>query len=537
MNTQTRTRVPFDAKVAAVSALSRLAGGHGARPQRAHIQIIAEQHNVTESAVYRWWKDPLLHGREPDHGPLPDDSTGEEEPAAKGPFQVTLDDLTVYGQEQSMKGAWRRLKEAGVVKASYPTFARAMKAVDPGLLAAAKDGTKALAATRLYAQTIAPHAGHTYHVDHTDLDLWISPTHKHTRTFVRPTVTVVVDSYSGFIWAFPWYQPVNGDLVAAALAEVSIGSTVNGVQVGGIPEQVVLDNAGEHYSESVRHATARLGITFNPTNAYSSYQNGKAERAVQLLNNLMSNRAPGAIHAGTTWNNRERHLEPKRESTDPNTLLSARAFEQFLAEVVHEINTTIGMQRHRGLTRLEAWAADPTFRRLLPETDAWVGMLPTQKATYIASKNGLWYRDRWYVCARIEVGRKYVLRHLPTRRDFVEVFDEQGNRIGRAKDSSVLTSEELAALMAEREEIEAQARAIEQGIITHRRHEAALRNTAASPDEELEEPARLVDVLADPAQAKSKPRPKQSRVPVQEPAPAKPVAQWALAALEEGTSK
>src|SRR3546814_3725473 len=56
----------------------------------------------------------------------------------------------------------------------------------------------------------------------------------------------------------------------------------HGVEVGGQPEQVILDNAAAHFGPAMREGVERLGWILAPTAAYSSWQNGKAERAIGM---------------------------------------------------------------------------------------------------------------------------------------------------------------------------------------------------------------------------------------------------------------
>lgn len=307
---QRRSRFSVAEKREIVAQLQRL--GTGGRPLPEHIRAVAAQYGVTVRAVQMWLNDPAL-------------APSAVPPAvSSNRFEVTVDMLTVVGNEQNRRTAWEKLHAAGIVTVSYATC-RALAEADPALVAAAVDGYKGMVNTRPYLKTVAPHRCWAYHVDHTQLDLYVSPSHKHTKSLVRPWVTVIVDAATGFLCAFPWYQPVNGSMVAAALAQVCIEHECRCVAVGGMPEQVVLDNAGEHFTEQMAAAATRLGLVLAPTNARSSWQNGKAERAVRLLTDRFANRAPGAINAGTTRQGGSRFLVNERDKTSRDGPASANA--------------------------------------------------------------------------------------------------------------------------------------------------------------------------------------------------------------------
>ena len=453
-------------KYALVCQLRRL--GAGGRPLGSHVKTIANMYGVSDKTVYRWLKDPKF--------------TGDQPPAAAGRrrFEVGIEHLTVLADEQNALSAWQKMHEAGLLNCSYPTFARALaQRTDPALVAAALDGMKGLVNNRLYLSYVPPHRCHTYHLDHTELDLWVWPSHKH-RSPIRPQVTVVVDGHSALLHAVPWSGPVNGDMVAAALAESAVDRTYLGVQIGGQPEQIVIDNAAAHYGPAMRAAAARMGWIPAPTAAYSSWQNGKAERAIGLLNERLANRAPGATNAGTTRTGASRHAAADPDKINPDEVWTWRAFTQALQAVVDEINSSISVDRLGKQTRLQAWANDPTARRALSLAEARLVMLPSAKGMHRASKSGIQFENRHYVGAFIEVGRQYQIRYLPTQRDFIEVFDATGEHLGTAYEAQSMPKSARDDLMASRARQERDALAIEHGVQAHRRHQAAVDNANAA---------------------------------------------------------
>lgn len=471
----TRTRLSVSDKHAIVTRLRRLGGG-GA-PLGAHVRTVAAHHNVDVRTIYKWLKDPALAGDAP-------------EPKTRRRFEVTVEHLTVVAQEQNMFTAWEKMRAAGLVDCSYRTFARAVsERTDPTLVAAALDGFQGLVNKRLYLKWTPPHRCHTYHVDHTLMDLWVWPSHKH-RSPVRPHVTVIVDGATGLLHAVPWVADINGDMIAAALVDHAVEHDYYGVAVGGQPEQVILDNAAAHFGPAMRAAVERLGWIPAPTAAYSSWQNGKAERAIGLLNARLSNRAPGATNSGTTRTGAPRNVARLPKDIDPQDVWGWKAFKVALQAEVDDINTTIPVKRLGGLTRLEAYAADTTERRPLAASEARLAMLTSGATTYTATKNGINFDGIDYVGACLQYGRKYLIRYLPTQRDFIEVFDLHGEHVGTAYDPDRIPANRRGEFMAERARQERDAQAIEFGVRTHRRHLAAVENAGvgyedAAPDNRL----------------------------------------------------
>lgn len=459
-----RKRLSMADKHAIVQQLRRL--GVEGRPLAGHVASVARQHDVSAKSVYRWLKDPLFAGDEP-----------PQRRARTGRFDVELEHLTVVADDQNRAKAYRKMRKAGLVTCSYSAFTRAMRErTDPTLVAAALDGWPGLVNNRLYLTWAPPHRNHTFHLDHTKLDLWVWRSQRE-REPVRPFVTVVVDGYSGLIHAVPWLDDVDGDMVAAALADATVTRDYFGVTVGGLPEQVILDNAAQHFGPSMRQAVLNLNWVLAPTAAYSSWQNGKAERAIGLINQHLSNQAPGATNAGKTRRNVSRHFSGNVKDLKPGDIWTATAFKQALQEVVDEINTTFQMKRHGGLTRLQMYAADPTEQRLMDASAVRMAMLSTDHNTHKANKNGLQFDGKYYVGKALQYGRRYVVHYLPHNRSFIEVFDAAtGEYAGQCRRADSFSVEDRQEFLAARAEQEQQARAIEAGTQAYRRHKAAADN-------------------------------------------------------------
>lgn len=531
-------RLSHSDKHALVCRLRRLGGG--GKPLGPHVRLAAEQHGVSVKTVYKWLRDPSLAGDEP-------------KPKQRTRFEVTIEHLTVVANEQNLYTAWEKMQAADLIDCSYRTFARAIaERTDPTLVEAALKGYKGLVNARLYLKWTPPHRCHTYHVDHTKLDLWVWPSHKH-RSPVRPHVTVIVDGATGLVHAVAWVADINGDMIAAALADYAVEREYHGVLVGGQPEQVILDNAAAHFGPAMRAGVERLGWIIAPTAAYSSWQNGKAERAIGMLNKRLSNRAPGATNSGTTRTGAPRNVARLPADINPAEVWGWKAFQMALQAEVDDINTTIKMKRLGGLTRLEAWAADPTERRPIEAAESRLAMLTSGNKTYTATKNGINFQGVDYVDACLVYGRKYLIRYLPTQREFIEVFDLNNEHVGTAYDPDTIPKNRRDAFMAERARQERDAQAIEYGVRAHRRHLAAVDNANAGygddnptdDDEDAQSHAGVTEMgatsrldRAHGSNAAERPEPKrrakQPRVPVEATAketPASPTALSRLAAV------
>lgn len=451
----TRRRLSWSDKQAIVAQLRRL--GADGRPLPHHVKAVALKWGVSTRAVYQW-----INTVDP-HAPRPERKT-------KTPvFKPTTDHLVVLAQEQNMSLAHERLLASGLITCSYETFARAIRErTDPTLVAAALDGYPGLVNNRAYLSWTPPHRNHTWHLDHTIMDVWVWPSHKH-RMAIKPQVTVYVDGYSSLIHAVPWKTPINGDMVAAGLVEFGIEHDYFGVTVGGQPEQVVCDNAAQHFGPSMRAGVENLGWIMTPTAAYSSWQNGPAERALGLLNQRLANRLPGATKAGTVRNGSSRHVARLPKDIKPHEVLGWSVFTALLQDTVNEINTTILMKKHGRQTRLAAYAADPTEQRLLDPVAYRTALMTSGDMTYMWTKNGLNFDGHYYVGTGLKYGHRYLIRYLPTNRDFIEVFSLDNEWICQALRADRMPKAQVAAFLAERESVERDFEAIQAGVVAHRR--------------------------------------------------------------------
>jgi transposase InsO family protein len=476
-----RKRPTRSEREAAVVLLRRAAGPAG-QPLTVHVRDVADRLRVDTSSVWRWLRKP-----------------GDAEEKARKQFVVTLDHLAVVAQEQNAKDAHAVLVAAGLVECSYPTFARALRErTDPALVAAAYKGHKGFVNSRVYLRFVAPHRGHTLHFDHTKADVWVWPSHKHALP-VRPWITVVVDSATGYVLALiASAEPINAEQVAAVLAQAVTLREEHGSVVGGLPAVMVFDNAAEHHAAAIQQGAARLGIIPSPTEAYSPWQNGKAERVVGLVNQKLAAKCPAATaaQAGTGRTGAPRFVAADPAKIAVGDALTWRAFEVLLEALRVQINTQYQVQRLGGLTRSQAWAADET---VLAEVEAPVVAQSMLKATktYAVNGDGIHFASHTYVAPEMTRmrGQWVKVRHFPSNTDWIEVFGLDDEHLFRAFDTDRLSHGQKAAYNAARRTQDADNRALQAGVVAHRRHLAAALNDLAGQDTPGHTVADAVDAV------------------------------------------
>lgn len=458
-----RNRPSWEDKKAAVAGLLRLADDNGTVSYW-FVHACAQRFGVTTRAVQNWLGDRRLRDAD------------ANQPRREGSY--TLDDshLVVLAQEGNARGAYDRLRTAGEISCGYSTFARALQRANPAKVQGALKGGPGLVNNRVYLSNRAPHRNYAWHIDHTELDLRVLPNHRY-RKAIRPHVTAIVDNATGYTLALiPWHTNPGQESVAAALVAAAVPRIDNGVTVGGSPSQIVCDNAAEHFGSVVLECVERLGWYISPTGPYSSFQNGKAERTLGLVNQMFAKRMPGATNAGATRTGQPRHTTSDPAKVDPDQTLSWNAFTHLLESFRQKLNREVRSSSRGGQTRLEAWAADNTELRLIDAATLHASMLRTTKEFYTCSKSGLQFRNKHYVCTGLSCGARYEIRYLESIPEFVEVYDEFGNYVSRAYENLDVPADVQEAIVAERARQEKTVAAVEDGVQQYRRQYAAAAN-------------------------------------------------------------
>lgn len=201
-------------------------------------------------------------------------------------------------------------------------------------------------------------------IDHTKLDLFIIDAE--TRLPVgRPTITVVIDKYSRMILGFhvgfdpPGYLSVMLCLLHAITpkkyVETDFPSIENKWNTYGIPEQIIVDNAPEFYSEDFDDACNQLGMLPSYSPVKHPWYKASIERFFGTQNRRLLHNQPG-----TTFSNviAKGDYDPKK-----NALISFDAFMEILHIWIVDVYS---QDFHRGLGDIPAQVWDKGVKEFPP---------------------------------------------------------------------------------------------------------------------------------------------------------------------------
>jgi putative transposase len=257
-------------------------------------------------------------------------------------------------------------------------------------------------------------------IDHTKLDLFIIDTE--TRLPVgRPTITVVIDKYSRMILGFhvgfdpPGYLSVMLCLLHAITpkryVETNFPSVENRWNTYGIPEQIIVDNAPEFYSEDFEDACLQLGILTSYSPVKHPWYKASIERFFGTQNRRLLHNQPG-----TTFSNviAKGDYDPKK-----NALISFDAFMEMLHLWVIDVYS---QDFHRGLGDKPAhvWEKGinefpPTLPRRKQDLRVLIGQVEQRKISRSGIKlfNLTYNDDRLALLRRELKGKKAKLKINP----------------------------------------------------------------------------------------------------------------------------
>lgn len=257
-------------------------------------------------------------------------------------------------------------------------------------------------------------------IDHTTLDLFIIDSE--TKLPVgRPTVTVIIDKYSRMIVGMhvgfdpPGYLSVMLCLLHAITPkkyiETDFPSVENKWNTYGIPEQIIVDNAREFYSEDFEDACLQLGMLPSYSPIKHPWYKASIERFFGTQNRRLLHNQPG-----TTFSN-----IVDREDYDPkkNAVISFAAFMEMLHIWIVDVYS---QDLHRGLGDIPAqvWEKGikefpPTLPRRKQELRILVGQIEQRKISHSGIKLfNLTYNDERLALLRRELrGKKAKLKFNP----------------------------------------------------------------------------------------------------------------------------
>lgn len=438
----------------------RFREGHEDRIPAWALRTLAAQCGISPRTLQRWVRAHL------------DDLPSTEHRR----FEISREHLVAVratlNLREAHKSLWPTRATEGWV--SYPTFARAFSALPSGIRDGVLGGIDGMAASHVYLSMAAPHANHTWHLDHTQADVWVN---MGRGQIARPWVSMCRDSSTSVrLCAVAYEGRPNEDSLCDLLATAAQGhryDTPDGpIEIGGTPVQIVLDNGAEHFAEAVTRGAALLGSVVAPTKAYAKHQNGQAESGFSALNKQLLAHLPGYTKGGLNESGRTALTPDLPDKIDPSTVLTFEAFQTEIDKYVHEQNTTTKIHRLGGMTPLQAWAADPTER--VPVTEATVrAMMLRHSTAHAVNAEGIRFRGRDYLAFELNSYRTKGLRltigYLSRETRFIEVFDG-ADWICRAYDRDLLSVGQRQQVLAARQRDIALINEINAQAIQQRRH-------------------------------------------------------------------
>jgi transposase InsO family protein len=300
------------------------------------LQRIADLAGRSLRQVYRWKAKMLATLPEPEPDPTPVlfrlIETGDKD-------LFEFDELMVamcYAVGRNFTRLHDDLERAGVPVPSLSTFSRKWDALPPLAKDGAKNGLKNRTKHLLYVRRgpeDRPEINTFWHYDATVLDVWVLGPDGEP---CKPHWTEVVDAGDAFCTG--WMAlPKKGDSAdvkafLAAAVEVRPSDVDPDVDIGGLPDTFVMDNAGEYTSEETVDALAALGRIGRAIPIATPTANGVVERNIGTLQRMIVTGISGQVTKaeGRTGN--------ALSKAAPSRLLSWDAFVEHCRRCVRTYN-------------------------------------------------------------------------------------------------------------------------------------------------------------------------------------------------------
>ncbi|MDP3950816.1 Mu transposase C-terminal domain-containing protein [Microbacterium sp.] len=481
-------------KTAVLSALLAYKESYGGRVPNFVVDQMAQKACVGPRQLRRWVNE--VEQAKSDDATV-DDTTAQPKsarPVKGSPFTITEEHLVTVRSTLNIKAAHALLfpeaKRGQTGWVSYPTFARAFKNLPPSLRDGVLGGWDAMAKAQVYLSMAAPHRNHSWHLDHTEADVWVSI---RGGSIIRPHVSIVRDNATSMrLAAIAYLGRPNEDSICDLLATAALPreyKTSNGVvAVGGLPVQLVLDNGLEHFSEAVTRGALMLGVAINPTKAFYKHLNGPAESTFNGLNNQLFKALPGYKKGGNGDDGQPLIAARYADQVDPDSVLTMESFQKHLDKWLVNMNTTQKVHRLGNQTALTAWNDDPTVIRDAPEETVRAMMLRS-KTQRVVNAEGIRFRGVDYTAPELgyyrERGLKLRIGYLMRETRFIEVFDGE-THVCRAIDRTLLTEHQRRAILLGRERDLDLLKRVNAAANQERAHRAATDDTDAYDEEELD---------------------------------------------------
>lgn len=458
---QKQTRLSAEARAAAVESMKscRMSFG-GVLPNYVVAQVSA-QTGVARATLRGWLAEAdRVEALSPTEAEAEALAAEARRAASKRPgFEIRDEHLVIMRSHLNMKEAHQALFPEALRGShgwvAYATFARAFKNLPASIREGILNGWDAMARHQTYLSMAAPHRNHTWHLDHTEADVWVSTNRGQV---FRPWITCVRDNATGLRLAAVAYQGRPNedsicDVLATAAAPKDYRLGKQTVTVGGLPTQLVLDNAREHFAEAVTKGAMLLGVLVAPTRAFYKHQNGPAESTFSGLNKQLLKGLPGYKKGGDGDNGQPLIAAKYADKVNPNEVLTFESFQLHLDKWLVDQNTKTRMHRLGNQTPLTAWADDQTpVRPASPETVRAM-MLRASKG-HAVNNEGIRFRGVDYLAPELtyyrEKGLRVEVRYLKRETRFIEVFHD-GAWVCRAVDRALLNPTQKRQILANRE--------------------------------------------------------------------------------------
>jgi hypothetical protein len=489
--------VPEDTRVRVVTRLLALeieAGGL----KKADYSREADACGVSASAVEKWVRQ-ARKAAAAGQAALP-------QPRAPRCSKVVVDDeilLALHGK--SMMAGYLDCLARGLVDVHYTTFRNAViNQVSPDILAGVQRGERALPQHWVYLER-----GDNPLMDMVTIDLFfprVRCVDDATGEIVHPVWAAVRERASGILLTWHLFRGVvdgyeldsNGEPkiraaasgILALLGEGFRGFERDGVFVGGVPTRLRCDREALFLTQDNRAALMALGIAVDPTNSYSSWENGAHERMHQVIRQEALAGLPSSTRGPVTRTGELVHAGSSIGFDELTGLLDRWA----MSYNFERVNSAVGM------TPFEYWtervAAGDVVEKAAPATLAALA-LPGEK-TYKRGKHGITQPDGAFTSHALmnHPRREFVLARWPNDIQRREAFDAAtGEWVATVHRRDAAPAAEEAAILARRGKARRTVQSLQEEA--KRRYAIAHGPTPARPEPPApDDPAEVQTVAA-----------------------------------------
>ncbi len=306
----------------------------------------------------------------------------------------------------------------------------------------------------LYVRWSAQHRNEVWQIDATQMDFWMQPK---GAARIRPWGLFVIDDCSRVILSasLMTHDYTAADSAACVyramrMREITLPDG-RVVDVGGLPEKILCDNALQFTGEVLSTVALTLGFTMWAVAVYMGEKKGKVERVIRAANEDWARKLPG-------YANRNLKTLTARDAlhaSDEQLLNEQQALDE-LGKWVEEWNHSPHPQV-KGKSRYEVWADDTYGIQEVEERLLQPAAIPLPRSSYTYSKSGFRVQrdgDKYFYIHQDLAGRvqeKFGLRHLPGDLEWVDAYDLDGKFVARCFDADLVPEEARAIEQRRRE--------------------------------------------------------------------------------------